>query len=171
MAANPALSSILAAVLASDRDLRVRAFSAPEDLRTYMRVVPVDLVVADFDCEPAPADALALILRSDGELAERKFRLIALTRAINLSTRHAAVSAGIDEVIVKPMSPRYLLERVRVRLRAPEGYLTVTGGYHGPDRRGRIAMPLPTERAASRYSDNVVQLFPRGAATSEPALR
>lgn len=156
LAANPALSSILTMVLAGCPSLRVRLFESRAALVTYMRLAPVDVLVTDFDCEDAPADEVALALRSDERLLRRDFAVIALTRTVTDATRRAAVSAGIDEVIVKPMSPRYLLERVLSRLRSGQHMVGDTG-YRGPERRGRIAMPHVA--AYSRATDNVIALF------------
>jgi two-component system, OmpR family, phosphate regulon response regulator PhoB len=112
LAANPALSSILTMVLAATPRLRVREFASAEALDTYMQIATIDLVVADFDSEEAPADQLAQRLRGRYE----DFQIIALGREVTLPTRARAAAAGIDEVIAKPMSPRYLLERVLARL-------------------------------------------------------
>ena len=112
---NPALGSILAAVLASNPALRVRSFESQLALTTYMRLAPVDLIVADFDGEVS-ADRLATDLRADTRLERRDFQLIALASKVTSEVRDASLGAGIDEIILKPMSPRYLLERVVSRL-------------------------------------------------------
>jgi DNA-binding response OmpR family regulator len=160
LAANTALSSILTAVLASSPELRVRQFESLAALRTYMRLAAVDLVVADFDCEEAPAEKLAAALRLDLGIVSRDFQLLALARTINADTRAAAIAAGIDEVIVKPMSPRYLLERVKSRLKLNRPTVVANTGYHGPERRNRL---LPVARATvidfAQRRDNVVPLF------------
>lgn len=115
LVSNPALSSILAAVLASVPTLRVRPFESQLALTTYMRLAPVDLIVADFDGD-APAHLLAVDLRADHRLERRDFQLLALASAITPQLKTVSVRAGIDEIILKPMSPRYLLERVLSRL-------------------------------------------------------
>ncbi|QMV02949.1 response regulator [Devosia sp. D6-9] len=158
LAANPALSSILTMVLAGCPSLRVRLFESRAALTTYMRLAPVDVVVADFDCDDAPADQLAAALRQDEHLHRRDFSIIALTRTVTDTTRNAAVSAGIDEVIVKPMSPRYLLERVLARTRRQD-HPVRSAAYHGPERRHRLT--LPPAGVYARKSDNVIPLFGR----------
>ena len=115
LVSNPALSSILSAVLASAPSLRVRPFESQLALTTYMRLAPVDLIVADFDGEVS-ADRLARDLRADTRLERRDFQLLALASKVTNQVRDASVGAGIDEIILKPMSPRYLLERVVSRL-------------------------------------------------------
>ena len=160
LAAGPALSSILAMVLRADPRLRVREFASLDALALYMRLSPVDLLVCDFDAGAAPADAVARALRGDSRLCQRDFQIVALARQVNAETRRAAVAAGIDEVIVKPMSPRYLLERVLARLRPRVTPFVVSPAYCGPDRRGRLAPRDLAFHPTQRRSDNVVQLFP-----------
>jgi CheY-like chemotaxis protein len=161
MAANPALTSILAAMLAEARALRVRQFESQHALTTYMRIAPVDLLVADFDCDNAPADRLARTLRQDGMLARHDFQVVALARALPAGAREVAMASGIDEVIVKPMSPRYLLERVLSRLGEP----SPMGLRRVYRRRGlRMRPPGPDY---SRYGDNVVSLLAHRLAAEE----
>jgi two-component system, OmpR family, phosphate regulon response regulator PhoB len=116
LVANPALSSILSMVLASVPTLRVRPFESETALTTYMRLAPVDLLVCDFDSRNAPADRVAEALRRDKTLTRRSFQVIALASEVTAQTKRVSISAGIDEIIVKPMSPKYLLERVLSRL-------------------------------------------------------
>jgi two-component system, OmpR family, phosphate regulon response regulator PhoB len=116
LVANPALSSILSMVLASVPTLRVRPFESAPALTTYMRLAPVDLIVCDFDSPNAPANLVAQALRGDKTLTRRIFQVIALASEVTAETKKVSISAGIDEIIVKPMSPKYLLERVLSRL-------------------------------------------------------
>lgn len=148
LAGSPALSSILNAVLAAAPGLRVRSFETQAALTAYMRLCPVDLVVSDFDCEAAPADRLARALRGNEAVARRDFQIIALASGVGRDMRAIAAESGIDEVIVKPMSPRYLLERVEARLHQP--------------RRPRLSIVRAEVPREIVYRDNVVPLFPKG---------
>ncbi|MBI4922286.1 MAG: hypothetical protein HY834_11085 [Devosia nanyangense] len=126
LVANPALSSILSMTLAGAPSLRVRPFETQLALTTYLRLAPADLVVADFDSVPSRADLLAADIRADRSIPSRDLQIIALASALTPETKRASIHAGIDEIIMKPMSPRYLVERVLARLaqrpqkRAPE---------------------------------------------------
>ena len=142
LVSNPALGSILAAVLASNPSLRVRPFESQLALTTYMRLAPVDLIVADFDGE-SPAHHLAIDLRADHRLERRDFQLLALARANTPELKTVSVRAGIDEIILKPMSPKYLLERVLSRLARTAA-------------RQQLRKPAPVQWPA-----NVIPLFGR----------
>lgn len=116
LVANPALSSILSMVLASVPSFRVRPFESELALVTYMRLAPVDVVVTDFDSATARADRVTRDLRADAGIANHDYQVIALASGVSPETKNLCIAAGIDEVIVKPMSPKYLVERVQARL-------------------------------------------------------
>lgn len=120
LVANPALSSILSMTLAGAPTLRVRAFETEAALRAYLRVAAADLVVADFDSLPARADRLAERLRADRKISPQ-LQIVALASERVVEAQVTSRRDGIDEIIMKPMSPRYLVERVLARLaKAPE---------------------------------------------------
>ena len=144
LVANPALSSILSTTLASAPSLRVRPFESEAALLAYLRLVPIDLLVADFDSLPARADRLAARLRADATLP--RCQIIALASAATPEVRAAAAEGGIDEVLMKPMSPRYLVERVLARL--------TWSTPAAPLRRRGL-----NKRDWSAFGDNIVPLF------------
>ena len=159
IAASPALNVLLAMVIAGDTRLKVRQFESELDLVAYMRIAPIDILVCDFDREGRPAYEMVESIRLNGALVSQEVPVIALTRTITPPMRHQAISAGIDEVIIKPMSPRHLLQRIQARLRS-RSVVGLLGGYRGPERRNRITMPVPQPIPARRETDNIIQLFP-----------
>lgn len=159
LAANTALTSLLAMVVAGDWRLRVRQFESETELMAYMAMAPIDMLVCDFDRAGRPAYEMVESIRLNAGLISQDVPVIALTRSITPPMRHQAISAGIDEVIVKPMSPRHLLQRIQARLQR-RSVVGVLGGYRGPDRRDRIPFPVPQPKPNRRATDNVVPLFP-----------
>ena len=153
LVANPALSSILTMVLASVPSFRVRPFDSELALTIYMRLAPVDLVVADFDAENARADLVTRDLRDDPGLDNPAFQVIALASAVTPETKNLCIKAGIDEVIVKPMSPKYLLERVQSRLKQR---VAAPQAIHQTIRR---FTPKPAAKPDFRAGSNVIPLF------------
>lgn len=171
MAATEALSSVLASVLGTDSSLRVREFNSPAALHAYMRIARVDILICDFDHEESPAGQLVYGLRRDELIESPYFAAIALTRLITGEMRHASVRSGIDEVIVKPMSPRHLLARVKARSCTQRLLVTGENGYRGPDRRNRLSFGVTPAQHQRRSGDNVVALFPdRRTAPKHPGL-
>ncbi|WP_052726248.1 response regulator [Devosia epidermidihirudinis] len=169
IAANPALSSLLTMVVAGDSHLKVRQFESELELIAYMRLAPVHMLVCDFDREGRPAYEMVEGIRLNNHLISQDVPVIALTRTITPPMRHQAISAGIDEVIVKPMSPRHLLQRIQTRLKT-RSVVGALGGYRGPDRRDRITMPKPSPTPARRNTDNVIPLFPKAPKPQHPGL-
>ena len=145
LVSNPALGAILGSVLAASPSLRVRTFESILGLSTYLRLAPVDVVVCDFDGSE-PADAVARQLRDEMRPERRTFQTIALASLVTPELKRLSIRAGIDEIIVKPMSPKYLLERVLSRLgRIPS--------------RVAPTVPAPTRPMQPGLGDNVIPLF------------
>jgi two-component system phosphate regulon response regulator PhoB len=139
---NAALSSILASTLAGVPSLRVRPFESALALRTYLRLAPAALVIIDRDGAETEHDRLAASLRRDGQLAAPTPQIVALTSTLP-ETRTVRAGGPFDEIIVKPMSPKYLVERVLARLARPVPSLA----------------PRLRRRDWSAYGDNIVPLF------------
>ena len=168
LAASPALSSILAAVLAAVPTLRVRQFESAKALTTYMQLAPVDLLVCDFDSETAPAGPLAETLRR-GLLTRPGFQVIALASEVTEDVRQASIGGGIDEVIIKPMSPKYLLERVTSRLKGSAEQGVRAARPVAAVARGPVSAALAVA-SYRQFGDNVIPLFGERANPS-PAVR
>ena len=160
LAANPALNSVLAMVMAGDSRLRVRSFESEAELFAYMGIAPLDLLVVDFDREGRPAYEMVEAIRLDTRFVSRDLPVIALTRGITPPMSHQSISAGIDEVLVKPRSPRHHLQRVQARLINRSVIGLLGSGYRGPERRDRVPMQKPQPQPTRRNTDNVVPLFP-----------
>ena len=150
LVANPALSSILSMTLAGVSALRVRPFETQLALITYLRLASADLVVADFDSVASRADKLADDLRHDRVIGARDLQVIALASQLTPEIKMASIHAGIDEIIMKPMSPKYLVERVLARLAKKKA---------GSALPPRPEMHLSLRRRDwSSFGDNVVPL-------------
>lgn len=169
IAANQALTALLGMVVAGDSRLKVRQFDSELSLIAYMRLAPIDMLVCDFDREGRPAYEMVESIRLNGSLVSQDVPVIALTRTITPPMRHQAISAGIDEVVIKPMSPRHLLQRIQARLRT-RSVVGVLGGYRGPDRRNRLTTPVPQPVPQRRETDNVIPLFPDRRKQPQPHL-
>ncbi|MCD7059414.1 response regulator [Pelagibacterium xiamenense] len=159
LSSSPALASILGATLRSRRDWRVREFRDARSLNAYMRIAPVAMLVSDFTLEDGSLTSLAHSIRNDEMVISKHVQIIAMSRTISPGMRRDCVAAGIDEVIVKPMSPIYLKERIGARIaNGPADHITVKGAYTGPERRGRIPLRDRRDLPFERRGDNVVSL-------------
>jgi DNA-binding NarL/FixJ family response regulator len=136
---NPALRAILTMTLAAAPHLRLRDCDSLAALESHLRLAPVDLVVMDLDL-----DAARLLRGLPPESAPR-FDLVVLASDADAGLPARCREAGIDEVLLKPLSPRYLLERVLSRLA----------------RRVTLAAPLAPQLHWAQFGDNVIPLFPQ----------
>lgn len=163
-----AFSSILHMILSTRRELRVRMFESEAALSLYMHIAPIDLLVCDYDDSEAGATLLVPRLRSKTAIARKDFQVIALSKTITTSTKAECVRAGIDEVVVKPMSPRYLEDRVMKRLSEGARHIGLTG------------VPSPLKGRQPSWRDvhahiravepsNVVPLFGANRPANQPA--
>jgi len=158
LAANAAFSSILHMVLSEHRQLRVRAFESEEMLSLYMHIAPVDLLVCDHEEANESVASIVPRLRAKAALVRPEFQVIALTRKVSSTLKAQCVAAGIDEVIVKPMSPKYLEDRVLARLHEGPRHI-MTNAYAGPERRNRLAPRSAPSDRFDRRDSNVIPLF------------
>lgn len=157
---SPALASVLGATLRREHTWRVREFCDHRALGDYMRIAPLALLVTDYDLDRVTAADVALSIRNSDDIASRHVQIIALSRTVDGEMRRHCVQAGIDEVIVKPMSPVYLEERIAARLAGGTGaYVSAAPYYVGPERRNRIALNDTRTIPVERRGENIVSFL------------
>ena len=151
LTSSPALGSILSMVLDCEECLILQNFSRPQNLERHMRIVPIDLIVCDYDMGDSSAPELAISLRTSN--LQRNFKMIVLAETMSRQTRQACKFAAIDEVIIKPMSPLFIRDRVLARLNEKEK--TVYGRQEKPfDKKGNFP-----GREYTTKDNNVISLF------------
>ena len=112
---------------------RTRAFARSEDLINAIKQSPPDLLIAADDLDPA----LYSIIRDirHFKLGRNPFILISLMISGEKDDNvKRAILAGADDVLIKPVSPGKLLERVS-RIATDRLPFIVTTEYVGPERR------------------------------------
>lgn len=115
---NSALSSILAMVLRDVAGLRLREFSSAAHLLRYADIAPLDLLILDYQLADRSAPDILNSLRTNPSIDVEALQTITMIKNIDRELQASVVNAGIDEIIVKPMSPAYIKERVSARLGA-----------------------------------------------------
>jgi len=150
LTSSPALGSILAMVLDCEEHLVVNNFSRATNLKQHMRIAPIDLIICDYDIGNSSAPKLAIELRATD--LRHNFKIIVLAEIISAQTRQACKFAAIDEVIVKPMSPIFVRDRVLARLN------------NGEENKIEHGKPFAAEndflaQKPKNESNNVINLF------------
>ena len=166
---NKALSSLLHMVLAKNIQLRVREFTSEETLKQYMNISTIDLLI--YDCEEINEEIISSIqnIKKIENSSNAKFQIITLCKSIPKGIRSICKSIGIDELIIKPMSPSYLETRVNGRLNQnnssyptsfiKKSYLKYTNDDKAKTiekntEKNRISTSFPKEK-----TNNIIPLF------------
>ena len=130
LAGNPAFRGILQRALELDGGHKVASFEGIEALTTYLRISPVDVVVLDTELPGAPAIDIARGLRQHMKLAAPDFYIVALTRT-PAPFHKPLFSAGIDRVLMKPVTPGTLLGTVEALFEAERAVATANAPAPG----------------------------------------
>lgn len=155
---NKALLALLGMVLSERDELRVRSFENEKALCAYLQAAPIDLLVLDDDAGATNPGELLKQLRNVSVDNRSNFQVIRLCRNVTSSTKAQCVAIGVDEVIAKPMSPKYLEDRVIARLSDDSSRLLNRARFVANQHRRPLRRSAPSERFA-RPKSNVVPIF------------
>lgn len=105
------------------------------DLNTQMAITMPDLVIADDNLPDGDLCKLIQSLRHHTVGSNPFVSIIATTWAPAPEAVQRIVQTGVDDILIKPLSPNTLLKRIvgQIQHRRP---FVVTSAYIGPDRRG-----------------------------------
>lgn len=130
---------------------RTRTFARVDDLLTAVKETPPDLLIAADDIDPALFDIIRDIRHF--KIGRNPFIMITLmVRGENDDNVKRAILAGADDVMIKPVSPGKLLERIAHLSTARLPFIATTD-YVGPERRRQ------TDRPSKIRQLNVVNTF------------
>ena len=112
---------------------RTRTFSRLDDLLNAIKEAPPDILVAADDLDPRMFDVIRDIRHF--KIGRNPFILITLmVKAENDEVVKKAILAGADDIMIKPVAPGKLLERV-AHMTMNRSPFIVTTDYVGPERR------------------------------------
>ncbi|MCF4097900.1 response regulator [Maritalea mediterranea] len=163
---NSALSSILSMVLRDISGLRLREFSSAAHLLRYADIAPLDLLILDYQLADRTAPDVLNSLRKNPNIEIEALQTITMIKNIDRELQASVVNAGIDEIIVKPMSPAYIKERVSARLGANGQFVRIpTSAASSRDWRDEASdnenRPTPIDERKlehiSAQHDNVIE--------------
>ncbi len=119
------------------RDIGFRKITSCDNLGQFIVILGIekpDLVFVDIDAEPDKAFQAIRDIRK-GEAGENAFMVtVALTQKPELEAVRAALNAGLDDLVVKPVTARALRQRVVNQIEDRKEFIA-TDDYVGPDRR------------------------------------
>lgn len=113
---------------------KLREFDSMADFADLLRVVQPDLVLMDIEMPGGDVCAAVRALRH-GEIGDNPFLPVMLTTwDAEAGIVRRAVNAGADDLLVKPLNMKTLVDRMTALALARKPFV-VTADYIGPDRR------------------------------------
>lgn len=107
-----------------------------EDAKQQILAEKPDIVLTDWIMPPHDGIDLARWMRSGNDSPDRLLPIIMMSAYSAIERVAEARDAGVNEFLVKPMSPNGLIRRVQAVVEKPRAYVR-TEGYFGPERRRR----------------------------------
>jgi len=136
---NEQVRESLRAMMRGEGLRRTRTFARIDDLINALKEAPPDLLIAATDIDPSLFDVIRDVRHF--KLGRNPFIMITLmVRPEDDEAVKKAILAGADDVMIKPVSPGKMLERVAhmTMNRLP---FIVTTDYVGPERRRQTDRP------------------------------
>lgn len=131
---NKHMLAIVKTILHAMRIKNVRTISNAADAFSEMQHWPVDLIITDWAMEPLDGLDFCRLLRRGEDSAHRFVPIIMLTGHTEAHRVIEARDAGINEVLVKPVSIEALCARVSAIIESPRPFVKSLT-YFGPCRR------------------------------------
>lgn len=113
---------------------KVETLSGFKDAAARLGGATPDLVLIDADGEEAEAFKLVRAIRNDANTPNPFAGLIVTTWQPTPVLLMRVTNSGADDLLVKPVSPKQVLERIGTLIKDRRGFV-VTADYTGPDRR------------------------------------
>ncbi|HQF30012.1 MAG TPA: response regulator [Hyphomicrobiales bacterium] len=129
--------SILRSVL---RDFGIRdivEFTSPVAALEYLRNTPVHIALIDLAMPEMNGLEFADRVRRMTDAANPFMPMIMITGHADRSLVQKVINHGIEGLLVKPLRPSALKDRIVALASRPRHYVRTKTGYFGPDRRRR----------------------------------
>ena len=133
---NPFMRSILRMLLGA---FGVHDYTEAKDgseAYDIMRDTEPDIILVDWEMEPVSGIEFAKRVRTAGDSPNRFIPMIMITGHSERARITEARDAGINEILIKPISATQLYQRIKSVIDRPRQYVK-SKDYFGPDRRRR----------------------------------
>lgn len=139
-----AVRHTLADMLRNQGFRKITLGSTLAELNTKISITTPDLVISDDNLPDGDLCDLIQNLRHHTVGTNPFVSIIATTWAPEPDSVRRIVQTGVDDLIVKPLSPKTLLQRITGQIEHRKPFV-VTSAYIGPDRRGDEDRPSDIE--------------------------
>ncbi len=113
----------------------VDVFADPFEARAFVTDTPVDLAFVDLMMPRQNGIDWVRAARRSSTLANPTMSIVLVTGHAERRILDASLHAGVDDVMVKPLSPTTLYRHTLRLLRHPQTYVRGGDGYFGPNLR------------------------------------
>ncbi len=114
---------------------RVDVHGDPHEALSLVTSTPVDITFVDLVMPRQNGIEWTRSARRSSRLANPTMPIALVSGHVDRRVLEAAVHAGVDDVLVKPLSPATLYRHISRLLRHPVPYVRGPEGYFGPDLR------------------------------------
>ncbi|WP_275898499.1 response regulator transcription factor [Stenotrophomonas sp. B1-1] len=158
---HPVVLKAVAQVLRGDQLLDVTgAFERSSDLLKAMKVAPPELVVLDYQLDPADADGLNLLIRLRRDFPDT--RVIMLSGSEGPANVHVLLDRGASAFVGKTQDPELLLTAIRAVLRGQT--------FVSPELPAAVVTPSANAKLTDRERE-VIRCCIKGMTTSAIAAK
>ncbi len=122
-------------LLVRERMEVLAAFSGQQCLKILRRKVAVDVIILNVMMPEMDGLEVCALLRK--KASTRSIPVILLTARDDVETRQRGMEVGVSDFLLKPVSSRELVGRIRVHLKASQGAFETKKALVRMDRRAR----------------------------------
>lgn len=133
---NEGARALLAGMLQGIGITQIRHATNGRDAFLALRHWPPDLAFVDLNMAPVNGLEFTKLVRTAPDSPEPYLPIVLITGAAQLTRITEARDAGVNEVLVKPVSPQVVVERLRAVIESKRRFVRAEN-YVGPDRRRR----------------------------------
>lgn len=133
---NPQMRTVVSEILKAVGIRRPREAGDGESAFAVLQSEPIDVVFTDLLMKPTGGIEFARRLRTSKDSPDVYVPLIVISGRTTEGAVEEARNAGVNEIIVKPISARAVLDRLRMVIEHPRPFVR-TRDFFGPDRRRR----------------------------------
>lgn len=131
---NQHMRAIIKELLKALGPVVIREAADPVEAFEVLSSVPIDLVLTDLSMPMIDGVEFTRMIRTGADSPNRFLPIVMITGHTERSRIMAARDAGVNEILVKPVTARALVERLKVVIEKPRPFVTCAA-YFGPDRR------------------------------------
>ena len=111
---------------------------------SVMKTFEPDIILVDWEMQPLDGLDFVKLVRTGDDSPNEYVPMIMVTGHSEQNKVTQARDAGINEILIKPLSVRTLFARIRAVIERPRAYIE-TKVYFGPDRRRKQNANFPGE--------------------------